>query len=51
MNRKHEAPSQELRTAKLWTQYMKYINVIKTFIRAERSGNWEGHLRAIVKNS
>ena len=28
------------RTAALWVQYMEYINVIKLFIRAERTGDW-----------
>ena len=29
----------ESRTAKLWVQYMSYIDVVKTFIQAERTGN------------
>lgn len=35
------------RTAKLWMQYIYYINVIKVFIRAERTGNWNVHLTAV----
>ena len=35
------------RTAKLWIQYIDYINIIKIFIRAERTGNWNLHLTAV----
>lgn len=35
------------RTAQLWMQYMDYINVIKLYIEAERSGDWHLHLRCI----
>ncbi|KAK2578572.1 hypothetical protein KPH14_012006, partial [Odynerus spinipes] len=31
-------------TAKLWTQYFKMVTLLKHFIEAERSGNWELHL-------
>ena len=34
------------RTAKLWIRYMNYIHIIKIFIRAERTGNWNLHLIA-----
>jgi hypothetical protein len=27
-------------TAKLWLQYIKYVNIVKDFIRAERTGDW-----------
>ena len=37
------------RTAKLWLQYMNYIEVVKLFIRAERTGNWNLHLVATEK--
>ena len=36
--------SKESRTAKLWIQYMHYIQVLKDFVRAERTGNWSLHL-------
>ena len=39
----------ESRTAKSWVQYMSYIDVIKTFIRAERTENWDEHLAATEK--
>ena len=37
------------RTAKLCLQYMNYVSIIKEFARAERSGNWQGHLAAMGK--
>ena len=35
------------RTAKLWINYLHYIQIIKNFIRAERTGNWELHLQSV----
>ena len=37
------------RTAKLWIKYVDYISIIKMFIRAERTGNWNMHLNAAQK--
>ena len=37
------------RTCKLWLQYLDYVNLLKIFIMAERTGNWNLHLFA-VKN-
>ena len=34
------------RTAKMWLQYLHYISVLKLFIRAERTGNWNMYLVA-----
>ena len=34
-------------TAKLWIQYIHYINIVKQFIRAERTGNWQNHSMAV----
>ena len=36
-------------TAKLWLQYIEYIETLKLFIRAERSGNWSLHLVAVMR--
>ena len=36
-------------TAKLWLQYIEYIETLKLFIRAERSGNWSLHLVAVTR--
>jgi hypothetical protein len=35
------------RTARLWLQYLRYISVVKEFIAAERTGNWQIHLKAV----
>ena len=37
----------ETRTAKSWIQYIHYINIVKQFIRAERTVNWQNHLMAV----
>ena len=37
------------RTAKLWIQHLDYIQVLKLFIRAERTGNWSLHIVALSK--
>lgn len=36
------------RTAKLWGQYLEMISIFKTFLKAERTGNWELHPRCNV---
>ena len=28
--------------------YINYINIVKTFIRAERTGNWDLHLTVVA---
>ena len=35
------------RTAKLWINYLQYIQIIKNFIRAERTGSWKLHLQSV----
>ena len=35
------------RTATLWLQYMEMVNILRTFIKAERTANWELHLQAV----
>ena len=37
------------RTASLWLQYMKMVDILRQYIRAERTGNWALHLDAISK--
>lgn len=37
------------RTAQLWIQYIDYIDIVKTFIYAERTSNWELHLSSLSK--
>ena len=41
--------SEIFRTAKLWIQYLKYISILKHFIRAERTGNWNLHVVTVVQ--
>ena len=36
-------------TASLWLQYMEMINILRKFIRAERTGNWGLHLQALFE--
>lgn len=35
------------RTAKLWGKYLEMISIFKTFLKAERTGNWELHLKCV----
>ena len=36
-------------TAKLWLQYIEYIETLKLFIQAERTGDWNLHLVSVSK--
>ena len=40
---------QTSRTAKLWIQYMEMIDILKMYLKAERLGNWELHLKATAE--
>ena len=44
-NKKRSMENQ--RTAVLWMQYMKMIDILRMFIKAERTGNWNLHLQAV----
>ena len=35
------------RTAKLWIQYIHYINIAKQFIQDGRTRNWQNHLMVV----
>jgi len=35
------------RTSALWVQYMDMLDILRKYIRAERTGNWALHLQAI----
>ena len=35
------------RTAALWLQYIEMVNILRTFIKAKRTANWELHLQAV----
>ena len=36
-----------MRNARLWLQYQDMIDILKKFIKAERTGYWNLHLQAI----
>lgn len=35
------------RTGALWLQYMEMVNILRTFIKAERTANWKLHLQPV----
>ena len=35
------------RTATLWLQYIEMVGILRKYIRAERTGNWELHLQTL----
>ena len=35
------------RTAKLWLQYMAMLDILRRFLKAERTGNWKLHLQSV----
>ena len=44
---KKEEMSANSESARLWFQYMEMIQVLRLFIKAERTGNWKMHLRSL----
>ena len=38
---------QQHRTAQLWLMYMTLVSILRTFIRAGRTGNWHLYLQAL----
>jgi hypothetical protein len=46
--RKTEIAAQS-RTAKLWVQYLDYVQILKDFIRADRTCDWFLHLASLKK--
>jgi len=43
----HCSALSERRTAKLWLQYMDMVEILRTFIKAERTGDWLLHLKTL----
>ena len=41
--------STKSRTSKLWIQYMEYVGIMRQFIRAARSGNWNLNLISLQR--
>ncbi|KAK3097968.1 hypothetical protein FSP39_014885 [Pinctada imbricata] len=35
------------KTSQLWLQYLEMVELLRTFIKAERTGNWDMHLQTI----
>ena len=35
------------RTAALWLQYLDMLDIVRGFLKAERTGNWEMHMQAV----
>ncbi|KAK3732581.1 hypothetical protein QZH41_004976 [Actinostola sp. cb2023] len=46
---RQQSARENSRTAALWLQYMDMIDILRTFIKAERTANWELHLHALSK--
>jgi len=38
---------QTSRTAQLWIQYMEMVELLRTFVKAERTGNWQLHFSTL----
>ena len=36
------------RTSKIWIQYIEMLDVLRKFVKAERTGNWLLHLQAVA---
>eukprot|EP00795_Rhopilema_esculentum_P015939 gene15939-biopygen5325 len=42
-----KSSSSNSRTGKLWLQYLEMIEILRTFIKAERTGDWNLHLQTV----
>ena len=42
-----ESLRKQSRTSALWLQYIEMTQILRRFIKAERTGNWELHLEAL----
>ena len=40
---------QASRTAKLWLQFMKMMDILRIFLKEERMGIWELHIQAMYE--
>ena len=47
VGRYKESQKASSRTSALWVQYMDMVDILRKYIRAERTGNWSLHLHAI----
>ena len=44
-----EEKNKSSRPAKLWHQYIEYVDIIKKFFFAERTSNWPLHLQTVIE--
>ena len=49
VHRKQDHLVERSRTAALWIQYLEMVDILRSFIRAERTANWELHLKALTR--
>ena len=49
VGRKHDLLVAKSRTAALWLQYIEMVDVLRSFIKGERTANWELHLNALTR--
>ena len=49
VHRKQDLLAERSRTAALWIQYLEMVDILRSFIRAERTANWELHLKALTR--
>ena len=49
VGRKQHLLAERSRTAALWIQYLEMVDILRSFIRAERTANWELHLKALSR--
>ena len=49
MDKLKEHLSTKSRTSKLWMQYMEYVGIMRQFVRAARSGDWNLNLISLQK--
>ena len=43
----NKASLKSFRTEKLWIQYMDMVDILRYFIRTERTCNWDLHIKAV----
>ena len=42
-----EKMAQPMCTGQLWVQYMGMVNILRQFLKAEQTGNWQLHLKSV----
>ncbi len=46
-SKRNQIPEVISKTATLWLQYVDMVDILRKYIRAERTGNWELHLQTV----